>query len=262
MATRRGPPDRLGESHGSGPTGRLDQFTQSARAAREADDVALAARLERVRGLGCPAGDMRLAYGWRAAVVTAAFVAALVGLVARLLLTGLFVEFVTGDVVPVTGFNVGVTVLATLTFGLVRARRFRLAVHHGLVPVRRSLRRRYVRWRRTARQRRRHRRARVAYRCRRALRAGSRLVRTGVRRRRHRHARAVSWWRRLLARWRRRARLRRRTRQRHRRALLHRGRRWGRRTVRRARSRLRRRRDGQSGQSRRRATVLALVFGR
>jgi hypothetical protein len=262
MATRRGSPDRLGESRSTGPTARLDQFTQSARAAREADDAALAARLERVRGLGCPDGDMRLAYGWRAAVVTAALVAALVGVTARLLLTGLFVEFVTGDVVPVTGFNLGITVLATLTLGLVRARRFRLAVHHALLPVRRSLRRRYARWRRTARQRRRHRRARVAYRCRRALQAGSRLVRTGVRRRRHRHARVVSQWRRVFDRWRRQLRLRLRTRRRHRRLVLVRARRWGRGAVRRAWSRLRRRRDGRAGQSRRRATVLALVFGR
>jgi hypothetical protein len=257
MATRRGPPERLGESRGTDPTARLDQFAQSARAARRADDVALAAHFDRVRGLGCPSGDMRLAYGWRAAVVTAALVAALVGLTARLLLTGLFVEFVTADVVPVTGFNLGVTVLATLTLGLARARRFRLAVHHRLVPVRRGLRRRYGRWRRTARQRRRHRRARVAYRCRQALREGTRLVRTGVRRRRHRHARTVSRWRRGLDRWRRQVQLRLRTRRRHRRPALTRVRRWGRRTIRRARSR-----HGPSGQSRRRATVLALVFGR
>lgn len=119
----------------------------------------LAARYRRLAsvaaGLGCPPGDMRLAYGWRAAVVTAAIVAALVGLLTRVTLTGLFVAFVSGGVVPVTGFNVFVTLLSVGTFGLVRARRFRLAVHHRLVPVRRRGRRRLSRWGRDTRRRRR-----------------------------------------------------------------------------------------------------------
>lgn len=109
-------------------------------------------------GLGCPPGDMRLAYGWRAAVVTAALAAAVVGLFTRVTLTGLFVAFVSGGVVPVTGFNVLVTLLSVGTFGLVRARRFRHAVHHRFVPLRRRYRLRVSRSRRDARRRRRRRR--------------------------------------------------------------------------------------------------------
>lgn len=262
MATRSGPRRRLGASRASGPSERLDQFSRSARAAREADDDRLADLFDRTVGLGCPSGDMRHAYGWRAAVVTAALVAAVVGLAARLLLTGLFVEFVTGEVVPVTGFNVAVTVLAALTLGLARARRFRLAVHHRLVPVRRRLRRRYARWRRTARQRRRHRRARLVYRCRRALREWPRLARTWFRRRRHRHARLRTGCRRALDRWRRQHRLRVRTWRRRRRGVLSRVRRWCRRTARRTRGRLRHHRHGRSGRRRGWAAALALLFGR
>lgn len=114
-------------------------------------------------GLGCPPGDMRLAYGWRAAVATAALAAGVVGLFTRVTLTGLFVAFVSGGVVPVTGFNVFVTLLSVGTFGLLRARRFRLAVHHRLVPVRRRGRRRFSRWCRTTRRRRHRLRRWLAY---------------------------------------------------------------------------------------------------
>lgn len=258
MATRRGPPDRLTGSRGSGPADRLDQFAESARAAREADDAALADRLDRLRGLGCPDGDMRLAYGWRAAVVTAALVALLVGLLTRLVLTGLFVEFVTDGLVPVTGFNLAVTLLATLTLGLVRARRFRLAVHHRLVPVRRGLRRRYRRWRRSARQRNRHRRARLGYRCRQALRRWPRLVRTRLRRGRHRRVRLVARARRSLGRWTRRHRTRLR-RRRRRRSLAARARQGLRGVRRRLRGWYRPRRYGRPGRA---AALVALLFGR
>lgn len=183
MATRRGPPEQLGESRGSGSAARIARFAHGVRSVRAAAGGAPADLFDRALGLGCPAGDMRLAYGWRAAVLTAAVVAGVVGLASRVLLTGLFVEFVADGIVPVTGFNVGVTLLATLTFGLVRARRFRLAVHHRLVPVRRRVRRRYVRWRRTARQHRRHRRVRIGYLCRQSLQRWSRRLCAWARRR-------------------------------------------------------------------------------
>ncbi|WP_255198662.1 hypothetical protein [Halorarius litoreus] len=260
MATRRGPPDRLTGSRGSGPTDRLDQFAESARAARRDDDAALADAFDRMRGLGCPAGDMRLAYGWRAAVVTAALAALLVGLVTRLAMTGLFVRFVTDGLVPVAGFNLTVTVLATLTLGLVRARRFRLAVHHRLVPIRRGFRRRYVRWRRSARQRNRHRRDRLAYRCRRALRAWPRRLRTWQRRRRHRRTARRVRWRRALVRWPRAVRTRLRRRRTRSGGLGARLRRRMRRAYRRLRGRLRQRRYGRTAS--RRAAALALLFGR
>ncbi len=82
-------------------------------------------------------GDMRRDYGWTRAFLTAA---ALVGVFAfslRLVLTGLFVTFVTSDLVFVALFNVSVTVLvggwllegeshpATVLHSVVRRRRDR-----------------------------------------------------------------------------------------------------------------------------------------
>ncbi|WP_255151827.1 hypothetical protein [Halorarius halobius] len=174
------------------PPDRLARFVDGARAARRADDAALSTLADRVRGFGCPAGDMRLAYGWRAAVLTAAVVALLAGLVSRVLLTGLFVAYVTDGVVAVTAFNVGVTLVATLLVGLARAQRFRLGVYHRLAPVRRRLARRVARWRRAARLRRRHRRARLAYRCRRTVAAARERLRAVRRRHRHRRRRPGS----------------------------------------------------------------------
>jgi len=56
-------------------------------------------------------GDMRRAYGWTEAMLTAG--ATLVGIVIplRVLLTGVFVAFITADVLPVVVFNVCMTVV-------------------------------------------------------------------------------------------------------------------------------------------------------
>lgn len=270
MATRSGPPTSLDGGYGSRTTERLERFATVARSVRAADDDAVADRVDRLRGLGCPSGDMRLAYGWRAAVVTAAVVGAVAWLVARAALTGLFVRFVTGGVVPVTGFNVAVTVVATLALGLVRARRFRLGVHHRLVPVRRRLRRRVGRWRRERRRLRRHRRSRLASRCLQARRALSRGLRDRIRRGRRRRAPVVARYRRVLTRRRRTVRTwrRRRGRRRRERVATLRRRLLGlavgvRRRVRSVRGRLRR---AHRGATRRRRTArgvaLALLLGR
>jgi hypothetical protein len=56
-------------------------------------------------------GDMRRAYGWTGAMLTAgAMVGALV-ITLRVLLTGLFVAFITTDILPVIVFNVCMTVV-------------------------------------------------------------------------------------------------------------------------------------------------------
>lgn len=56
-------------------------------------------------------GDMRQAYGWTSAILTAAAVVGVLALVLRVLLTGLFVTFITSDLLVVVGFNVCVTVV-------------------------------------------------------------------------------------------------------------------------------------------------------
>lgn len=270
MATRSGPPTSLDGGYGSRVTERLERFARVTRSARAADDDAVADRLDRLRGLGCPSGDMRLAYGWRAAVVTAAVVGAVAWVVARAALTGLFVRFVTGGVVPVTGFNVAVSVVATLALGLVRARRFRLGVHHRLVPVRRRLRRRFGRWRRERRRLRRHRRSRLASRCLRTRRALSRGLRDRIRRSRRRRAPVAARYRRGLARRRRAVRAWWRQRERRRRervaAVRRRLRGWVCACRRRLRGVRRRLRESRSGAIRHRRTArgvaLALLLGR
>lgn len=93
---------------------------------------------------------MRLAYGWRRAVVRTALLAGFLGLGSRVVLTGLFVWFVTDRVVPVTGFNVALTVLGTAALGLVYtgrvlpSRSHGLGGGHGVYGLHRGLRRRFL----------------------------------------------------------------------------------------------------------------------
>lgn len=140
MVTRQGSPESLGESYESSRIDRLTRSLSRGRAVLDSETVAIADLVDRARGLGCPSGDMRLAYGWRATVVRVALVAVVVGLGSRLALTGLFVGFVTDGVVPVAGFNAAVTVLATLTLALAHARDVPLAAPYRLVPGRRGSR--------------------------------------------------------------------------------------------------------------------------
>lgn len=56
-------------------------------------------------------GDMRRAYGWTRTILTAAAVALALGMSLRVLLTGLFVAFITSELLPVIVFNVCVSVL-------------------------------------------------------------------------------------------------------------------------------------------------------
>ncbi|WP_423746280.1 hypothetical protein V5735_16870 (plasmid) [Haladaptatus sp. SPP-AMP-3] len=54
---------------------------------------------------------MRRAYGWTRTILTAAAVALALGMSLRVLLTGLFVAFITSELLPVIVFNVCVSVL-------------------------------------------------------------------------------------------------------------------------------------------------------
>ena len=56
-------------------------------------------------------GDMRRAYGWTEAMLTAGATLAGIVIPLRVLLTGLFVAFITADVLPVVVFNVCMTVV-------------------------------------------------------------------------------------------------------------------------------------------------------
>jgi hypothetical protein len=56
-------------------------------------------------------GDMRRAYGWTGAMLTAGATVVGVALTLRVLLTGLFVALITADVLPVIGFNACMTVV-------------------------------------------------------------------------------------------------------------------------------------------------------
>ncbi|WP_150123012.1 hypothetical protein [Haladaptatus sp. R4] len=56
-------------------------------------------------------GDMRQAYGWTSAILTAIATVGVLALALRVLLTGLLVTFVTSDILVVVGFNVCVTLL-------------------------------------------------------------------------------------------------------------------------------------------------------
>lgn len=106
-------------SHASRWNGRFGRLNERVSGALPTRADSLAELVDRARGLGCASGDMRLAYGWRRAVVRTALVAGLLGLGSRVALTGLFVWFVTDKIVPVTGFNVALTVLGTVAVGLV-----------------------------------------------------------------------------------------------------------------------------------------------
>lgn len=137
MSPRRGRTTSLARSYGTGWREALGRVPERARRALAIRSPTAADIFDRARGLGCPSGDMRLAYGWRRTVVRTALVAGLVGLGSRVALTGLFVRFVTDGIVPVTGFNVAVTVLGTVTLGLVHGRYIPRSVSRcsvGLVP--------------------------------------------------------------------------------------------------------------------------------
>lgn len=207
MVTRQRSPESLDESYASRRIDRLTRSVARLRAVRDAETVAIADLVERARGLGCPSGDMRLAYGWRATVVRVVLVAVVIGLGSRVALTGLFVGFVADGVVLVAGFNAAVTVLATLALGLAHARGVPFSVPYRLVPGCRGSRQRDARWRRTPRRHWRQRTDRPATRCRRGLQRWSGPHRTWVRRRRHRWARLVARWWRPLGRWLRRVRM-------------------------------------------------------
>lgn len=126
MSTRRTHRGSSQTSSGRGWTGRCGHLLEHTRTALSSRADTTLEFLDRARGLGCRSGDMRLAYGWRRAVVRTAFVAGLLGLGSRVALTGLFVWFVADGIVPVTGFNVALTVLGAVTLGL---------AHVGCVPL-------------------------------------------------------------------------------------------------------------------------------
>ncbi|ODR80155.1 hypothetical protein BG842_26520 [Haladaptatus sp. W1] len=54
---------------------------------------------------------MRRAYGWTRTILTAAAVALALGMSLRVVLTGLFVAFITSELLPVIVFNVCMSVL-------------------------------------------------------------------------------------------------------------------------------------------------------
>lgn len=142
MSTRRTHRGLSRTSSGRGWAGRvgyLHEHTRTALASRADTTLEI---LDRVRGLGCRSGDMRLAYGWRRAVVRTAFVAGLLGLGSRVALTGLFVWFVADGFVPVTGFNVALTVLGAVTLGLAHVGCVPLSISQELSGVRVEFRRR------------------------------------------------------------------------------------------------------------------------
>lgn len=216
MVARQGSPESLGESYTSRRIDRLTRLVARGRAGRDTENVALADLVDRARGLGCPSGDMRLAYGWRTTVIRVVLVAVVVGLGSRVALTGLFVEFVTDGVVTVAGFNAAVTVLATLTLGLAHARGVPFVGSHRLVSGRRSISHGDARWRRALRQPWRQRADQLASWCRRGLEGWSRWSHTLVWKRRHGWARLVARCRRLLSRWLRQGRMQFRARRRRR----------------------------------------------
>lgn len=190
MSPRRGTTTSLARSYGTGWRETLGRVHERARRALAIRSHTAADILDRACGLGCPSGDMRLAYGWRRTVVRTAVVAGLVGLASRVALTGLFVRFVTDGIVPVTGFNVAVTVFGTVTLGLVHGRYIPGSVSRcsaWLVPWPSDGRRDRYRhrgrsgWLRNSIGRRRYRRNHLAARYRRALRAGFDRVDTVVR---------------------------------------------------------------------------------
>lgn len=114
--------------YGSGWSNRIGRFGRHSSTVRAVRALSVTDLLDRIRGLGCRSGDMRLAYGWRAAVIRTAVVATVVGIGSRVALTALFVWFVTDGIVPVTWFNVAVTVLGTVSLGLAHARGLDLAL--------------------------------------------------------------------------------------------------------------------------------------